>query len=139
MTLVEVMVAFFILVAGIGSLMTVIYRVSAAREESFLRISAMSEVERVAAAVMAYTGSNFELYSFFNEPPFIVIKPEHTMEPPDENTAIIVIKDEHTTEWPVENTAMARVTITKYFAAVNSPGGSPLKAGLTLLRYDPGE
>lgn len=120
MTLVEVMVAFFMLVAGIGSLMTVVYRVSTAREETFVRLTAMSEVERAAAAVMMYAGCAIELYSLYNDPPRVVITDKYSMDPPDENTTL------------------ARITITETFEPVGA-SGPPLKVELTFLRHFPGE
>ena len=63
MTLIEVMVAIAILIIGSYFLVKTTYNVSAAQREIQDRMATMAEVERVVEEIMAYSGSNSDLYT----------------------------------------------------------------------------
>ncbi len=72
MTLIEVMVAIAILIIGSYFLVKTTYNVSAAQREIQDRMATMAEVERVVEEIMAYSGSNSDLYTVYDAPPDVV-------------------------------------------------------------------
>ncbi len=109
-TLIEVMITIALLGVGLYFFLQALYEVSSAQREVQHRLTATAAAERIAEAVMAYTGSNQYLYNLYHDPPDVEIADQ--------------------------DTDVATVSITKRFESETIPG-KYMEVRLTMLRYDP--
>ena len=117
-TLLEVMLAISVLAVAMCFLLKSMYGVSASQYEIYKRQNTFADIEKIAEAVLLYTGTSVELFHEFDDPPEVYVR------------------DWKTGGEPTIDTDMSKVTITKSFESTVSSGKS-IEVSTTLLRFDP--